>query len=507
MSIPIIFIFPSDHNVFRPLTGRTALNIAYFAIVGALTSFQQLNIPFFASFAPSTLRPSPHTIFVMAIVTSRNALLPGSNELQPATITVNIGTGKITDIQTVYAERSPGGETTFIDAGEKFVLPGLVDAHVHLNEPGRTDWEGFWTGTRAAVAGGITTVVDMPLNSIPPATTLQNLEIKRQTAQGQSWADADLKPLVAAGVKGFKCFLIESGVEEFPCVSEHDPHAHMQELLDQSTVLLFHAELEGDSCSVQNNEEHDPTAYQTFLSSCPQELEVNAISLITRLQERYNSLRCHIVHLSASSALPIIRAARSRKLNLTVETCFHYLCLSADSVPRGRPEFKCCPPIRSESNRDALWEALIDGTIDCVVSEHSPWVAELKKFEEGNIMTAWGGINSLGFGLSLLWTEGRRRGVSLGQIIRWTSEETVKHAGLSSSKGQLSVGYDGDLVIWDPAAEFKVSKEHFHFNNKFSSYEGMVLNGVVQQTILRGRMAYDRTQNGFDSLTPIGKLL
>ncbi|KAG2132676.1 hypothetical protein BD769DRAFT_1448980 [Suillus cothurnatus] len=453
------------------------------------------------------------------VVTSRNALLPGSDHPQPATITVNIDTGKITDIQTVYAERSPGGETTFIDAGEKFVLPGLVDAHVHLNEPGRTDWEGFWTGTRAAVAGGITTVVDMPLNSIPPTTTLRNLEIKRQSARGQCWADvgfwggvipgnqADLKPLVAARVKGFKCFLIESGVEEFPFVSEHDLHAHMKELQDQSTVLLFHAELESDSCSVQNHEEHDPTAYQTFLSSRPQELEVNAISLITVLQEKYNSLRCHIVHLSASSALPIIRAARSRGLNLTVETCFHYLCLSADDIPHGQPEFKCCPPIRSDSNRDALWEALIDGTIDCVVSDHSPCVAELKKFEEGNIMTAWGGINSLGFGLSLLWTEGRKRGISLGQIIRWTSEETAKHAGLSSSKGRLSVGYDGDLVIWDPTAEFKVSKEHFHFKNKFSAYEGMVLNGVVQQTVLRGRVAYDRTQNGFDGLTPTGKLL
>ncbi|KAG1751565.1 uncharacterized protein EDB91DRAFT_1045647 [Suillus paluster] len=452
------------------------------------------------------------------VVTSQNVLLPGSDEPQAATITVNIGTGKITDIQTVYTERSPGEETTFIDAGEKFVLPGLVDAHVHLNEPGRTDWEGFWTGTRAAVGGGITTVVDMPLNSIPPTTTLRNLEIKRQTAEGQCWSDvgfwggvipgnqADLKPLVAAGVKGFKCFLIESGVEEFPCVLEHDLHEHMQELQDQSTVLLFHAELEGDS-SVQNHEDHDPTAYQTFLSSRPQELEVNAISLITRLQEKYNSLRCHIVHLSASSALPIIRAARSRGLNLTVETCFHYLCLSADSIPNGRPEFKCCPPIRSESNRDALWDALIDGTIDCVVSDHSPCVAELKKFEEGNIMTAWGGINSLGFGLSLLWTESRRRGVSLGQIIRWTSEQTAKHAGLSSSKGQLSVGHDGDLVIWDPAAEFKVSKEHFHFKNKFSAFEGMVLNGVVQQTFLRGRVAYDRTQNGFEGITPIGKFL
>ncbi|OAX32674.1 Metallo-dependent hydrolase [Rhizopogon vinicolor AM-OR11-026] len=223
--------------------------------------------------------------------------------------------------------------------------------------------------------------------------------------------------------------------------------------------------------------------------------------VITLLQEKYRSLRCHIVHLSASSALPVIRAARSRGLNLTVEICL------ADDIPKGRPEFKCCPPIRSESNRDALWEALIDGTIDCVVSDHSPCVSELKKFEEGDIMSAWGGINSLGFGLSLLWTESEKRGVSIGQIIRWTGEQTAKHAGLSSFKGHLLVGYDGDLIIWDPAAEFKVSKEQFHFKNKFSAYEGMLLNGVVQQTFLRGRVAYDRTQSSIGGLTPIGKLL
>ncbi|KAG1863862.1 hypothetical protein F4604DRAFT_2028757 [Suillus subluteus] len=412
------------------------------------------------------------------------------------------------------------GDLHFIDAGDKVVLPGLVDAHVHLEEPGKQDWEGFWTGTQAAAAtGGITALIDMPDDSSPPTTTPRNLDIKCRSARGQCWVDvgfwrgvipqnqADLKPLVAAGVKGFKCFLIESGVEEFPSVSEHDLHVHMKELQDQSTVLLFHAELENDSCSVQNHEEHDPTAYQTFLSSCPEELEVNAISLITVLQEKYNSLHCHIVHLFASTALPIIRAARSRGLNLTEETCFHYLCLSADDIPYGQPKFKCCLPICSESNRDALWDALIDGTIDCVVSDHSSCVVELRKFEEGDIMTAWGGINSLGFDLSLLWTEGQKRGISLSQIICWTSEETAKHTRLSSSKGRLSVGYDDDLVIWDPEAEFKVSKEHFDFKNKFSAYEGMVLNGVVQQIVLHGHVTYDRTQNGFDGFTPIGKLL
>jgi allantoinase len=222
-------------------------------------------------------------------------------------------------------------------------------------------------------------------------------------------------------------------------------------------VLLFHAELEDPSGPVYPDPSSNPTAYETFLSSRPEDLEMNAISLITRLQEQYPSLRCHIVHLSASSALGVIRAARRKGLKLTVETCFHYLCLSADNIPNGRPEFKCCPPIRDESNRNHLWKALMDGDIDCVVSDHSPCVAELKKLDEGDIMGAWGGINSLGLGLSLLWTEGSKpeRGATLSQVVEWMSKKTAEHAGLSATKGSLTVGLDGDLVIWDPEAEYK----------------------------------------------------
>ncbi|KAH7925528.1 allantoinase [Leucogyrophana mollusca] len=460
-------------------------------------------------------------------VASRNVILPGYDQPQAATITVDVETGKIIDIQHEYLPVNPSGredtKVRRIDAGDYFILPGLVDAHVHLNEPGRTDWEGFWTGTRAAVSGGITTVVDMPLNSIPPTTTVENLSLKRRTASGQCWTDVafwggvipgnqpDLKPLVAAGVKGFKCFLIESGVEEFPCVSEDDLHGHMKELKDEPTVLLFHAELETpSSTSDLSHDSPDPTVYETFLNSRPEDMEVNAIKLITRLQEEYKSLRCHIVHLSASSALPIIQAARRRGLKLTVETCFHYLCLSSSNLLNCRPEFKCCPPIRDRSNRDSLWKALIDGDIDFVVSDHSPCVTELKKLDEGDIMAAWGGINSLGLGLSLLWTEGKTRNVGITQIISWLSEKTAEHAGLSASKGQLKVGLDGDLVIWDPNAEFKarqVSKELLHFKNKLSAYEGMTLRGVVQKTFLRGQLVYDQARNGFDELDPLGKLL
>lgn len=224
----------------------------------------------------------------------------------------------------------------------------------------------------------------------------------------------------------------------------------------EPTVLLFHAELE-NPLSLTPPHSSDPTLYETFLASRPEDLEVNAIALITRLQEKYPSLRCHIVHLSASAALDTIRAAKEKGLKLTVETCFHYLCLSANEIPNGHPEFKCCPPIRSESNRDRLWEALLDGDIDCVVSDHSPCVLELKKVEEGDIMAAWGGINTLGLGLSLLWTEGRKpeRGATLSQIIQWMSKRTAEHVGLDGIKGTLTVGLDGDFVIWDAEAEFK----------------------------------------------------
>lgn len=452
-------------------------------------------------------------------ISSKNVVLPDVETPQAAVITVNIDTGKIVDIERGTENHSSRGDIQVIDVGTKFVLPGVVDAHVHLNEPGRTDWEGFWTGTRAAISGGITTVVDMPLNSIPPTTTLENFHLKKASAEGQCWADVafwggaipgnqkDLKPLIAAGVKGFKCFLIESGVEEFPCVDEHDLRNHLEQLQGEPIVLLFHAELEGSPCSTEETLPLNPTHYETFLSSRPDSLEVNAISLITRLQEEYPYLRCHIVHLSSSHALPIIRAAKSRGLKLTVETCFHYLCLFAGMIPNGHPEFKCCPPIRDDNNRELLWQALVDGTIDFVVSDHSPCITELKKLEEGDVMGAWGGISSLGLGLSLLWTEGRKKGVTMNHIMSWVSRKTAEHAGLSETKGSIAIGYDADLIIWDPEAEFKVSTESLYFKNKLSAFEGMTLRGVVLQTFLRGSAVYDGVKKSFDAVGPRGKLL
>ncbi|PPQ67319.1 hypothetical protein CVT25_005903 [Psilocybe cyanescens] len=439
------------------------------------------------------------------VCTGSKVLLPGNDEPTQASIIINKTSGKIVEVRQGRHTPEDLGlgahSVEWLEAGKNVVLPGLVDAHVHLNEPGRTDWEGFWTGTRAAASGGITTLVDMPLNSLPPTTTVPNLEAKRQASLGQCHTDVafwggvipgnqeHLKPLVAAGVRGFKCFLMESGVDEFPRVNDQDLILSMKELEDTGSVLLFHAELEdGD---VETNPSN-PRDYSTFLSSRPQNLEINAISLVIELQKVYSNLRCHIVHLSAASALPLIRSAKSAGLPLTVETCFHYLCLSAEDIPAGHAEFKCCPPVREASNRDLLWDALKEGLINCVVSDHSPCVLSLKGLEDGDIMSAWGGISTLGLGLSLLWTEGQKRGVSLSQIIGWMSKKTADHAGLGHRKGQLKEGFDGDFVLWDQDAEFEVTKDTLQYKNKISPYEGMKLKGLVNQTYLGGKKIYDR---------------
>ncbi|KAJ4002068.1 allantoinase [Lentinula boryana] len=455
----------------------------------------------------------------MTIIICRGSqvLLPDSNSLQPATIIIEADSGKIIQVhRRLLSKDSLPPHVQLIDAGTNVILPGLVDAHVHLNEPGRTDWEGFYTGTRAAASGGVTTVVDMPLNSIPPTVSVADLSVKRASAEGQCFTDVafwggiipgnqkHLKPLVDAGVKGFKCFLIDSGVDEFPCVDEKDLDEAMSALENQPTTLLFHAEM--DKHSPSEDDPSDPASYSTFLRSRPDAFEIDAISLITCLQKKHPSLPCHVVHLSSSKALPLIRDARAAGLKLSVETCFHYLCLSAEDIPYGKTTAKCCPPIREANNRELLWDALKDGTIDIVVSDHSPCVQELKKIDEGDIMGAWGGISTLGLGLSLLWTEGSRRGISLAQIIDWTSVKTAKHVGLHERKGKLQTGYDADFIIWNPDAEFTVTEESLRFKNKISPYVGLKVRGRVEKTFLRGSLIYDCV-NGFDGIEPKGELL
>ncbi|KAG9104857.1 hypothetical protein FRC06_008087 [Ceratobasidium sp. 370] len=444
------------------------------------------------------------------IFTSSRVYFPNSAP-SPGTIEVDLDTGKITRIEHVKVQKGDqrfAKDAEWVDVEDRAIIPGLVDSHVHLNEPGRTEWEGFRTGTQAAASGGCTTVIEMPLNSSPPTTTVANFKVKLDAAKDQCWTDVgfwggvipgnadDLQPLVADGVKGFKCFLINSGIEEFPCVNEHDLELAMERLEGQPTVLLFHAELDGP---VNDPSGGDPTDYDTFLKSRPETFETDAIKLIVKLLQKYPLLKCHIVHLSARSAIPIIRHARQvLKLPLTVETCFHYLTLVSEEVPHGKPEFKCCPPIRGAENQDRLWEALLDGTIDMVVSDHSPCVAELKKPDVGDFMEAWGGISTLGLGLSLLSTAAKRRGVAFECLLTWCSANTALHAGLADRKGSITVGKDADLAIWDAAAEFKVTKESLNFKNKLSPYVGLSLEGQVVQTYVRGTLVFDR-ETGFSS--------
>jgi len=389
-----------------------------------------------------------------------------------------------------------------VDAGDAVVMPGLVDTHVHVNEPGRTQWEGFATATRGAAAGGVTTLVDMPLNSIPPTTTQAGLAAKRAAAQGQCWIDVafwggvvpgntpELAFLLAAGVRGFKCFLVPSGVEEFSHVTEANLREAMPELSARGSVLLVHAEvpepIENAAASLVGS---NPQDYQTFLRSRPRASENEAVALMVRLC-RETRARVHIVHLSSADTLPLLRAARDEGLPLTVETCPHYLTFAAEEIPDGATRYKCCPPVRERENREQLWGALKEGVIDMVVSDHSPCTPALKLEETGDFLQAWGGIAALQFALPVMWTGAQARGFGLRQLTQWMSGAPAQLAGLDKRKGRLARGYDADIVVWHPEKEFKVVPEDIHFRHKTTPYTGMNLRGVVEATYVRGIKVY-----------------
>lgn len=443
------------------------------------------------------------------IIRSRRVVMPDA--VGPAS--VFISGGVITKIGDWEQTDNVAG---LVDAGDAVVMPGLVDAHVHVNEPGRTDWEGYTTATRAAAAGGVTTLVDMPLNSIPPTTTAAGFAEKLAAAQGQCRIDVafwggvvpgntnELAPLLSDGVRGFKCFLIHSGVDEFPHVSEENLREAMPELARLGSVLLVHAELPGpiDAAAAElagANAQH----YETFLRSRPRESENEAIAQMVRLC-RETGARVHIVHHSSSDALPIVKAARGEGLPFTVETCPHYLTFAAEEIPDGATHFKCCPPVRERENREKLWEALRDGTIEMIVSDHSPCTVDLKLLGSGDFMEAWGGISALQFGLPVIWTGAQKRGFGLPDISRWMSAAPAKLAGLDHRKGKLAPGFDADIAIWHPEKEFEVRKELIHFKNKLTPYEGMNLNGVVEATYVRGQKVFE---NGEFAAEPSGNLL
>ncbi|WP_030450404.1 allantoinase AllB [Herbidospora cretacea] len=373
-----------------------------------------------------------------------------------------------------------------LDLGDVALLPGLVDTHVHVNEPGRTHWEGFATATRAAAAGGVTAVVDMPLNSLPPTTTVPNLEIKKKAARGQIavdvgfWGGAiprnlgDLRPLWDAGVFGVKCFLSPSGVDEFPALDGDGLTRALRELARFDGLLIVHAE---DPWTLT---EPAGPSYAEFLGSRPQDAEVRAIETVIAVA-RETGARAHIVHVSAGDAIPVLRAAQAQGVRITAETCPHYLTLSAEEVTG--TAFKCCPPIREAANRDALWAGLADGTLMGVVSDHSPCPADMKS--PGDFAMAWGGISSLQLGLPVVWTEASARGFSLEDVVRWMARGPADFAGLPY-KGRIEVGADADLVAFDPGAAFVVEAGDLSHKNPVTAYQGRALRGVVQQTWLRG---------------------
>ena len=422
------------------------------------------------------------------IIVSRRVAFPDG--LRPATL--HIRGGRISDITDGMASAN-GGDV--MDFGDLVVFPGLVDTHVHINEPGRTDWEGFASATRAAAAGGVTTLVDMPLNSVPATTTVPGLGAKRQAAQGQChvnvafWGGVvpgnhpDLEGLARAGVRGFKCFLSPSGVEEFPHVGERDLNAALPVIGRLGLPLLVHAEWP-DALRVP---EGNPRDHRTWLESRPPAAEIAAIELVTRLARECNA-RVHIVHLATGEAVPLLRSVRGDG-RVTVETCPHYLTFCADEIEEGATMFKCAPPIRDAAERAALWRALLSGDIDLIATDHSPAPPPLKEVA-GDFVAAWGGIASLQLGLSAVWTGAHARGVDVHRLATWMSERPAQLAGLYPRKGTIAVGSDADLTIWDPDDERVIDARTLYHRHAVTPYDGRRLRGRVHATILGGQAVF-----------------
>ncbi|ETK36329.1 allantoinase AllB [Microbispora sp. ATCC PTA-5024] len=425
------------------------------------------------------------------VVRSRRAVTPEGE--RPAAVAVR--DGRIAEVGA-YDDALPARETA--DLGDLPLLPGLVDTHVHVNEPGRTHWEGFASATRAAAAGGVTAIVDMPLNSLPPTVSVAALETKRRAAEGRCHVDvafwggaipgnlADLRPLHEAGVIGVKCFLSPSGVDEFPALDREGLRAALAEVASFDGLLIAHAEDPGLLA-----EPAGPT-YADFLRSRPQDAERRAVEQVVELAAETGA-RAHIVHVSAAACLEPLRRAQRDGVRVTAETCPHYLTLSAEEV-RG-PAYKCCPPIREAANRDALWGALAEGVLIGVVSDHSPSTPDLKV---PDFAAAWGGISSLQLGLPAVWTAARERGHGLADVVRWMAAGPARLAGLPY-KGVIREGADADLVAFDPDAGFTVDVAALHHRNPVSPYDGHALTGVVRSTWLRGVPV--------DFATPRGRLL
>jgi allantoinase len=434
------------------------------------------------------------------VVRSRRVVTPEG--VRPAS--VHLAGGVIADV--AGWDQAPDG-APLLDAGDLVVMPGLVDSHVHVNEPGRTEWEGFASATRAAAAGGITTIVDMPLNSIPATTTVEALEAKLAAAEGKCWVDvgfhggvvpgnlADVAALCRRGVLGFKCFLVPSGVDEFGHVGEAELAPALEVLGDAGVPLLVHAELEGPiAAAAAAVAAMSPYRYLTYLRSRPPSAEDQAIAMLIGLARARRGARVHVVHCASASALELLGAARQEGVAIGAETCPHYLHFAAEEVPDRATEFKCAPPIREAENREGLWGGVEAGVIDMVVSDHSPCTPELKRREVGDFMAAWGGIASLQLTLPVMWSELRRRGHGLERLAAWMCRGPAALVGLDR-KGALARGFDADLTIWDPDARFEVDGGALEHRSPLTPYHGETLYGVVDTTIVGGEIAYQNGQH------------
>jgi allantoinase len=403
-----------------------------------------------------------------------------------------------------------------LDARNLVVMPGLLDTHVHINEPGRTEWEGFASATRAAAAGGITTLLDMPLNSVPATTKSSALDKKRRSAAKQCRVDVgflggvvpgnvgELPQLWADGVFGFKCFLVPSGVNEFHNVTMSDLRNVMPMLAQLRAPLLVHAELPGPiEAAAAELRGRDPRAYATYLASRPAAAEVKAVQAMIDLARRY-SVRVHIVHVSASDVIPLLREARTDRVPITAETCPHYLAFEAEQIPTGATEYKCAPPIRGNGNRESLWRALQEGVLDLVVSDHSPCPPALKRRDSGDFFAAWGGIASLELTFAVVWSEARKRSLPFELALRWMCEGPARLAGLHRNKGRLATGYQADFALFDPDLAFEVNPKELHQRHPITPYAGRTLHGRVRATYLRGQLVY---ANGETVGPPAGRLL
>jgi allantoinase len=452
------------------------------------------------------------------VVRSKRVVKNAQSTAVPASIHIIEGKiAKISGWDDISVTDLPLDCQLLVDAGNDVIIPGMVDTHVHGNDPGRSHWEGFETVTKGAAAGGVTTMIDMPLNSLPPTTTVENLKKKIETSAGRIYVDVgflggvmpgntnDLIPLHEAGVLGFKSFMINSGVEEFVWVNSTHVEQAVKVLKDLDTVYMFHAEIEIEQVEQANREiakTGNGTKYATYLATRPPIMEVEAIKLLVNVCDQSDiKLRCHVVHVSTYEAFDILK----QHPRITAETCTHYLYFNAESIPDGATKFKCAPPIRSAENRERLWQGMRDGVLSMVTSDHSPSPPEMKN---DNFLKSWGGISSLELSLPALWREASIHGFGFNDIVKWKCEEPAKLVKLDHKKGKIEIGYDADLVIWNPDASYVMDSTQsklYHHRHHSTPYDGHVLRGVVKMTILRGNVIF--TSDSDLEIEPQGSLI